>query len=93
MHLGRSLLVILILTSTCLTARSQETEESDGENYIDSPDASYADRRDGIGHMLTFGYSWYNPTDYRPDFVTGQDFSSYYEGAETPLVEPRVLLL
>ncbi|MGE3973088.1 MAG: hypothetical protein AB7F59_01030 [Bdellovibrionales bacterium] len=91
MHLGRSFLVILLVvfctTTTCLTARSQELEEVDGETYTDSPDVDYSERRGTVGSLVTFGYSWYTPSDYRPDFVTNQTFTEYYESAETPLME------
>jgi hypothetical protein len=90
MHLGRSLLLICIALSLGVSARAQEDESADGESYSDGPGVSYSKRRDTIGAILSFGYSAYDPQDYRPDFVANQTYGGYYDSPDSPLLEATV---
>lgn len=47
----------------------------------------YRERRSSWGGNFSAGVGQFNPTNYKPDFVVGQSFDSYYGAAESPMVD------
>ena len=57
---------------------------------INNPLIPYRERRGTWGSIVQFGYSNFSPSDYDPDFVTNENYDSFYGGMDQPLLELQV---
>ncbi len=55
-----------------------------------NPLIPYRDRRGTWGATVQFGYSNFDPIDYDPDFVSNEDYDTFYAEMDQPLLELQV---
>lgn len=56
---------------------------------VNNPLVPYRERRGTWGGTVQFGYSNYNPLDYDPDFVTNEDYSTFYGEVDQAMLEAQ----